>query len=82
MMTSPTSTGMATPHTHESTAHVEGEDDHGVKQSEWRRMVIGLCTLQHDLGSAEVLRAMDDGGDSAMEEATFLTKFAARPQNS
>lgn len=33
---------MTTPHTHESTAHVEGEDDHGVKQSEWRRMVIGL----------------------------------------
>ncbi|MCP9186170.1 SLC13 family permease, partial [Acinetobacter baumannii] len=33
---------MTTPHTHESTAHVEGEDDRGVKQSEWRRMVIGL----------------------------------------
>ncbi len=33
---------MTTPHTHESTAHVEGEDDQGVKQGEWRRMVIGF----------------------------------------
>ena len=33
---------MTTPQTHESTAHVEGEEDHGVAKREWRRMLIGL----------------------------------------
>ena len=33
---------MTTPHTHVSTAHTEGEDDHGVDRKDWRRMAIGL----------------------------------------
>lgn len=33
---------MTVPHVHESTAHAEGEDDHGVQPGEWRRQVIGL----------------------------------------
>ena len=33
---------MTTPHTHVSTSHTEGEDDHGVDTREWRRMAIGL----------------------------------------
>ncbi|MDO5032543.1 DASS family sodium-coupled anion symporter [Corynebacterium sp.] len=35
---------MTTPQTHESTSHAEGEEDHGVDQREWRRMLIGLFT--------------------------------------
>ncbi|QPK79274.1 DASS family sodium-coupled anion symporter [Corynebacterium lizhenjunii] len=35
---------MSTPITHQSTAHTEGEDDHGVKAAEWRRQLIGLFT--------------------------------------
>lgn len=33
---------MTTPHTHTSTAHTEGEDDHGVNAGEWRRQAIGI----------------------------------------
>ncbi len=33
---------MTAPHTHLSTAHAEGEDDHGLPQSAWRRQLIGI----------------------------------------
>lgn len=33
---------MTTPHLHESTAHAEGENDHGASAKEWRRQAIGL----------------------------------------
>ena len=33
---------MTTPHTHESTAHTEGDEAPGAPRSEWRRQFIGL----------------------------------------